>query len=130
MFDAYPDQTSRGRVTYIAPEVDSRSRTFDMELELPNRDMKIFPEMSAKVTFIRKTVENSILIPQDSIVELADGHAVFVIGEGNVARRRKVEIKDMAEEMALVGSGLAAGDRLIVIGQRNLIDGDRVEIID
>lgn len=130
VFDAFPDRIYEGAITYLSPEVDRNARIFDCELELPNGDMAILPEMSAKVTFVRKTLEDSVLIQQTSIVEMADGHAVFVVEEGSVARLRRVEIGDVSEEMALVSSGLEAGDTLVTLGQRDLIDGDLVEISD
>lgn len=128
-FDAYKDEKYEGFVTYISPEVDRRSRTFELELELPNKDKKILPEMSAKVTFTRKELPNSIIIPQTAIVELADKHAVFIVTKDNVARQRIVEVADSADEMALIVSGVQIGDLLVVKGQRGLMDGDNVEIV-
>lgn len=128
VFDAFPDRAYEGRITYISPEVDKKARIFDCELELPNGDMAILPEMSAKVIFVRKTLEDSVLIPQTSIVEMADGHAVFVVDEGSVARLRRIEVGGVADEMALVKSGLEMGDELVTLGHRDLIDGDLVEI--
>jgi len=62
-------------------------------------------------------------------LELADGHALFVV-EGNTARQRRVTIRDNADEMALIASGAAPGDRVIVVGHRDLIDGDRIELVE
>lgn len=128
-FDAFPGETYTGKVTYIATEINPRTRVFDMEIELENRAARILPEMSAKVTFARRVVENAVLIPQDAILELAEGHAVFVVEEGGVARRRMVTISDMAGGEALIGSGAAPGDVLVTAGQRGLTDGDRVRIM-
>ncbi len=129
-FDAYPDREYKGKVGYLSPEVNRKTRIFNCELTLPNENMTILPEMSAKVTFIRKTLSGSILIPQTAVLELTDGHAVFVVDKGNVARLRKVGIEDTAGEMALVISGVKAGDRLVTLGQRSLIEGDRVEVVE
>ncbi len=129
LFDAYPGKTQEGKITFISPEVNERDRTFDCELTLPNRNGAIYPEMSARVTFIRKKIENSTLIPQTAIIELADGHAVFVV-EGEIARQKRIETSDNSEEMALVSSGLKAGERLVIVGQRGLLDGDLVKIED
>jgi len=127
VFDSYPSKERKGKITYLAPEVDQRTRTFECELELANPDRKIKPEMSAKVTFVRKEMKDSILIPQEAVLELSDGHAVFVV-ENGVARQKKVKIEDMADEMAQVSSGVSVGDMLVTLGQRGLIDGDRVVV--
>ncbi len=127
-FDAYPGKNFVGKVTFLSLEVNPRARTFDCEIELANDQMMILPEMSAKVSFTRKTLPGSILIPQTSVLELADGHAVFVVDANNIAHQRRVKLIDSADEKALVSSGLAEGDILVTLGHRNLIDGDTVRI--
>ncbi|MBI4827561.1 MAG: biotin/lipoyl-binding protein [Nitrospinae bacterium] len=128
-FNALPDRTYHGKIVFLSPEVDRRARVFEAEVEIPNEDGAALPELSAKVTFTRKTLPDSILIPQDAVVELPQGHAAFVV-EGNVARQRRVRIEDMAGAQALVGEGLAAGDRLVVAGHRELSDGDAVLVVE
>lgn len=128
-FDAFPGREHEGKVTFISPAVNPVTRTFDIEVTIANHDGKIFPDMSAKVEFPWRELKNAILIPQSSTVELADGHAVFVV-EGGVARQRRVEMEDVSGETALVKSGVKAGDRLVVTGQRSMVDGDLVEVAE
>ncbi len=130
VFDAYPDNTYQGTVSYKSAEINRKSRVFLCEIELPNDDDKILPEMSAKVTFIRKAIPGSILIPQTAVLEQATGHSVFIVDGKDIARYRKIEIDDSSDEMVLVGSGLATGEKLVITGQRNLIDGDTVEVAE
>ncbi|MBI4666128.1 MAG: efflux RND transporter periplasmic adaptor subunit [Nitrospinae bacterium] len=127
-FDAFPDKEFEGKISFIAPAVNPVTRVFDCEVTVDNGDMKILPDMSAKVTFGRSLGPDSIIIPQNAVVELADGHAVYVVEKGVTARQRRVVIEDVSGELALVRSGLAAGDELVISGQRSLVDGDRVEI--
>jgi len=126
-FDAFPDREYEGKITFISPAVNRVTRTFDMEATIPNQDGKIFPDMSAKVVFPWRHVKNAIIIPQSAAVELSDGHAVFIV-EGGVARQRRVTMEDTSGDMALVKSGVKAGDVLVVTGQRSMVDGDIVEI--
>ena len=127
-FDAYPDKAFTATISYISAEVDSNSRVYDIELTLPNDDGLIKPKMSAKASFVRRSIEDSIIIPQTSILELATGHAVFVVDSKNIARQKSVEVEDYSEGRALIKSGLEGGELLVVLGQRNLIDGDKVEV--
>jgi len=128
VFDAYPDTIYTGKITYIAPEVNRIARLFESEILLPNSDLKIRPAMSAKVTFVKRKIENSIVVPQTAVLELAEGHAVFLVTKDNVAKIRKIEIKDHANEMALIASGLSGGETLVISGQRGLVDGDTVKV--
>lgn len=128
-FDAIPERESEGKVTFISPAVNPVTRTFDIEVTVRNHDGKIFPDMSAKVEFPWRNIKDAILIPQSATVELAEGHAVFVV-EGGVAQQRRVEMEDVSGETALVKSGVNAGDRLVVTGQRSMVDGDLVEVAE
>lgn len=128
IFDAYPGTIYTGKVTYIAPEVNPVTRVFESEVLLSNSKLKIRPAMSAKVTFIKRKIENSIVVPQTAVLELAEGHAVFLVTKDNVAKIRKIEIKDHANEMALIASGLSGGETLVISGQRGLVDGDTVKV--
>jgi membrane fusion protein (multidrug efflux system) len=126
--DAYPGKTFTAEVTSISPEVNPKTRVFDCELVIQSSSENILSEMSAKVLFTKKVLANSVLIPQTSVVELIDGHAVYVVENGSVARLKKVVIADVAEEKALVESGLSVGEHLVISGHRSLIDGDTVEV--
>lgn len=128
-FDAFAERQVEGKITFISPAVNPVTRTFDIEVTIANHDGKIFPDMSAKVEFPWRNIKNAILIPQSATVELAEGHAVFVV-EGGAAQQRRVEMEDVSGETALVKSGLKAGDRLVVTGQRSMVDGDPVEVTE
>ena len=129
-FDAYPDKEFSGVISFLAPEANRRAGTFDCELKLPNEEGLIYPEMSAKVTMTRKEMSDSILIPQTAILELSDGHAVFVVDDEGVARQKRIEVDDYSDEMALIASGLSDSEKLVVVGQRGLLDGDVVVIVE
>ena len=126
--DAYPERKWEGKVTFIAPEVNKSARVVDIEISLPNPGRVILPEMAAKVSVARKAIAGAILAPQNAILELAGGHAVFVVGQDKVARQRVVEVSGYSAGQALIKAGLEVGDRLVILGQRELIDGDTVEI--
>jgi RND family efflux transporter MFP subunit len=127
-FDALPDRVYEGVVSYVGAEVNKAARVFDAEIILPNQDKSIRPEMSAKAVFTGGKVKNAVVIPQTAVVELATGHMAFIVGPDNIAHMRAIEVTDYSEGRALIKSGLAAGDRLVILGHRDLIDGDKVEI--
>ena len=129
-FDAYPDREFTGIISFLSPEVNRRAGTFICELKLPNEEGLIFPEMSAKVTMVRKEMAGSILIPQTAILELSDGHAVFVVDDEGIARQKRITVDDYSNEMALIATGVSASDKLVIVGQRGLLDGDVVAIVE
>ena len=48
-FPSFPGKTFKGKVTYISPEMDPKTRTLKIRVELANPDFKIKPDMYANV---------------------------------------------------------------------------------
>jgi multidrug efflux pump subunit AcrA (membrane-fusion protein) len=55
---------------------------------------------------------------------------VFIVDEGNIARRREVELGIENENFFEVLSGIELGDRVVSQGQNFLSDGDPVRIVE
>ena len=125
--DAYSGRTFEGKVFRIATSAESATRTFATEVELDNADGLLRPGMIARAKFIRKTYENAITVPLFSVLTRNDGRIVFVEEDG-VARMHPVEIGFFQGDEVHIVDGLSEGDRLIVLGQRDLRDGDRVAV--
>jgi membrane fusion protein (multidrug efflux system) len=131
-FDVLPEAGVDGRIRFVGAAVDPRNRTFPVELRLPNRDGRIKPEMLANVSLERRAFDDAVVVPQDVLVRTAEGYIVFVAdgeGEALVARERLVELGPSAANRVVVTAGLEAGDRLIVVGQKSVANGDRIRVV-
>ena len=103
------------------------TRTFDVEIYLPNSERRFAPEMVANVSILRSTVSDGLVVPIDAMIESESGWHVFV-EEESIARRKRVEKVAIHENSVLV-TGLEAAERLIVSGQHRLYDGEPIEVI-
>lgn len=131
-FDVLPGQEFQGRVSYVGAAVNPRNRTFPVELILPNPGGFIKPEMVANLALVRRSSENVIVVPQEAVVRTEEGFIAFVVEDGSTgpeARAREVEVGARQRNQVLVRSGLQPGDRLVVVGQMSVADGDRVNIV-
>lgn len=131
-FDVLSDGPFDASVSFVGAAVDARSRTFPVELVLPNPGGVIKPEMVANIQVVRRTVDEAIVVDQDALVRKEDGYAVYVVegaGDDLVARMRVVETGPSQNDRVVVESGLEPGDRLIVVGQQQVAEGDRVRIV-
>jgi membrane fusion protein (multidrug efflux system) len=131
-FSAIPDHKYVGKRIYLGIEPEDRSRTYKMQLAIDNRDGALRPGMFAKGRIIRGKPRDAILVPLFAVIPRAKDKIVFVEEDG-VARRRIVETgvlqgKKLREARVEITGGLAPGDRLIVVGHRQVEDGDRVTI--
>ncbi|MFW6010688.1 MAG: efflux RND transporter periplasmic adaptor subunit, partial [Gemmatimonadota bacterium] len=132
-FDVLDDQEFEGRLTYVGAVVDRESRTFPVEFSLPNPGRVVKPEMVANVSLRRRQLEDVVVVPQGSLVRVEDGFVAFVAVEDEaghlVARSRPVQLGPAQRDLAVIESGLSPGERLIVMGQQQLTDGDRVRVV-
>jgi RND family efflux transporter MFP subunit len=132
-FDVLPERTFEGRVGFVGAAVNPRNRTFPVEVSIPNPGAVIKPEMVANVALVRRTVVEALVVPQEAVVRVSDGHAVYVVtgqGGAEVAERREVTLGVSQRNMVTITSGLEPGDRVIVIGQQQVANGDRVRIVE
>ena len=128
-FGVLSGRSFESSVTYAGATVDAQSRTFPVELVLPNPEGRIKPEMIADVEIVLEEMGDAIVVPQQALVSMEEGYVVFVVeGTGDAARAamRPVEVSVTQGNELVVESGLEAGDRLVVVGQQGLTEGDRV----
>lgn len=130
--DNCPDAGCTAEITYVGDIVDPDSRTFSVEVVLPNPGRIMKPGMIANMTVIIGRIESAIVVPQEAIVRSEDGYQLFVVEqqEGrDVARIRNVELGPAGEDRVVIVSGLSAGERVVTVGQLKLGNGDPVAVV-
>ena len=125
-FDVFGDEVFQGKVSLIYPTLDAVSHTFPVEIQLPNAKQRIRPGMFARVTMNFGTNDRPLI--SDLAVQKQSGsndRYVFVAKDGK-AIYTKVELGRRINDKYEIVSGLQAGDRIVVQGSANLIDGDEI----
>lgn len=127
-FDAYPNTVVEAEVSFISRSIDPMNRTFDIEIEMPNPQRRLAPEMVADVKIRQQVFEKQIVVPVDALIETEQGWHVYVEEQGQA---RKVSVRKLAiyEDVVLV-EGLLAGQKLITVGHQNLSEGDPVAVTE
>jgi Cu(I)/Ag(I) efflux system membrane fusion protein/cobalt-zinc-cadmium efflux system membrane fusion protein len=113
-----PDRQFRGRVTYIYPDVDPKTRTVQVRMEFHNPGYFLKPGMFASVE-LKSVISNSaLLVPDMAVLRSGDRNTVFVtLPEGRFAPRH-VRLGARAEnDMVQVLAGLLPGERVVTSGQ-------------
>ncbi|GAB4331417.1 MAG: efflux RND transporter periplasmic adaptor subunit [Calditrichia bacterium] len=127
-FDAFPGLTIEAQVTYTSRSLNPLNRTFKAEIEIPNDDRRLAPDMVANVKLLRQAYADKIIVPLDAVIETEQGRYVFVEEDGK-AKKVNVDFLAVYQDSALV-SGLNVRDHLVTIGQQNLTEGDSVYVPD
>ncbi len=126
-FDILPDEQFEGKVTFVGPSINKSSRTFPIEIELGNKHRLLKPEMFANIRIKKVQLDSAVVIQRDALIETEAGKFVFV-ARGNIALKRDVRIGASYNNQILIKEGLNPNDQLIVVGHRDLVDGERIAI--
>ena len=106
-------ETVKGKLRYIAESPDPTTRTFRIELEVPNKDLQLRDGITAKI-YLQAGDVRGTRIPQSALVLNDDGAlGVRVVETGNIVRFRPVEIVSEDVNAAYV-VGLKQKERLII----------------
>jgi RND family efflux transporter MFP subunit len=112
------DREFRGRVTYIYPNVDEKTRTARVRMEFHNPGFFLKPGMFATVRVSSELDPSALLVPDMAILRSGEKNTVFVALEAGKFEPRTIILGPQAEDdMYQVISGLKEGERLVTSGQ-------------
>jgi Cu(I)/Ag(I) efflux system membrane fusion protein len=110
--DAWPGRTWQGKVLFIDPVLDGKTRTAKVRLAFSNEQGELKPEMYGDVTLEREGQE-TVRVPTDAVVPTGTESVVFVsLGEGRFEPRR-VALGARGKDFSEVLSGLAVGEAVV-----------------
>jgi membrane fusion protein (multidrug efflux system) len=128
--DVYKNEKFAGTVYLIAPTVNSGTRSFNVELELPNRNNLLKPGMFVRVSMDLGQVETFVVPAYTVLVQEGTNTRFVFIEKDNTAVRVEVSVgKRFDDQLEIISSGIKEGDMLVTEGQARLINGDKIEIV-
>ena len=117
-----PGRTWTGRVGFVAPTVDEKTRTIKVRVEFANPDRVLKPEMFADVT-LERPLGRVVAVPEAAVLTTGTRSIVFVSQGDGVFQPREVEVGARADGWFEIRRGLSAGEQ--VVTQANfLIDSE------
>ncbi|MFQ5505270.1 MAG: efflux RND transporter periplasmic adaptor subunit [Planctomycetota bacterium] len=133
--DAFPGKSFRARIDLISPVVSRETGTFKARARLLDADDGLRPGMFCRAEIILRVSQEALMIPKVAILYEGDKPFAFVARDGKARRipiRPGIETKEEVE--ATIPQGLPdgtlfrSGDSIIVIGQKDLEDGQRIKL--
>jgi len=108
----------RGRVTYIYPTVDDKTRTARIRTEFHNPGLLLKPGMFATVELSAELSPSALLVPDAAVLRSGEKNTVFVALDGGKFEPRTVVLGPRSENNQYqVLSGLKEGERVVTSGQ-------------
>lgn len=120
---AWPERVWRGKIEYLYPQLNARSRTLGVRLSFANADHALKPNMFAEVVIKAAPKKQVVAIPKEALIVTGERQAVVkALGDG---RFQPVDVTTgiTQADMTEIISGIDAGDEVVTSGQF-LIDSE------
>lgn len=118
--EAYPQETFRGRIDFVASVVDAATRSVKLRATVPNRSEKLRPGMFVKATVDVPKPEGEAkavaAVPQSALQTLEGRTVVFVQVEPGIFERRFVEVGHSFEGFTEILAGVKTGQVVVTEG--------------
>ncbi|CAM4191342.1 Efflux transporter periplasmic adaptor subunit [Bordetella tumbae] len=115
--DHFPHQ---GAVSFTDNRLDPQTGTLRVRATLPNPRGLFTPGMFARVQMQSPARSNAILIDDKAVLTDQDRKYAYVVGQGNRAERRELQLGRLFEGRRIVESGLQPGDQVVVAGMQRI----------
>jgi RND family efflux transporter MFP subunit len=115
-----------GKIVRFTRDVNFETRTMETELDVENQDLSIAPGMYANTQMQLAHAENVTTIPIEALVLNGDQQTVYCLDAQNRIRIRSVKVGLRGSKLAEIDSGLQPGDRVVIGGQEEYTEGERV----
>jgi membrane fusion protein (multidrug efflux system) len=114
-----------GEIGTVETDYDNETGTVPVRADFPNPEHLLRGGETGTV-LIHRVLNDALVIPQRATFEMVGKRYVFVVDENDVAHRREIVIRSQLKDLLVIKTGLAADDRIILEGIRQVRDGDKV----
>jgi RND family efflux transporter MFP subunit len=133
VLDAIPSERFQGEVVEVGPRLNRSKATATVKVRFKAPPAELRPEMSARVSFLQKPLDEAQLketaknvVPAAAVVERAGGKAVYVLDAGKV-KLVPVTLGEALGSGFVLKEGPAPGTRVVKDPPRDLADGQSVK---
>jgi len=128
--DAHSRTTFTGKVDYVYPVIEGKSRTLTAKVRLPNPDVQLLPGMFARAMITVAEFNNAIVIPSLSLNKKDEIYTVSVIDEQNKVRIRPVNVGYITTDYSVISEGLSEGELVVTETPQELKEEMPVQVIE
>ncbi|WP_417531809.1 efflux RND transporter periplasmic adaptor subunit [Marinobacter lipolyticus] len=127
--DYMPGRQWRGRVDYVYPGINPKTRTARVRMRFDNADGALMPGMFARLSVQGERGQRRFLVPRESIIRTGQSDRVVLAQEEGAFKSVDVTIGRVGDKYAEVFDGISAGDTVVTSAQF-LIDSESSKTSD
>jgi len=115
--DFLPGKTWRGKVDYVYPTLDAKTRTLKVRLRFDNKDEALKPNMFAQVVIHTSNSGDALLVPREAIIRTGSSdRVVLALGNGKF-KSIEVKVGRINQTSAEILAGLDEGEEIVTSAQ-------------
>lgn len=115
-----------GKIGAIEAVFNNTTGNIAFRADFPNASSLLRHGQTGTV-LIHRPLKDALVIPQRATFEILAKRYAFVISDDNVVHQRDITIQSEQEDIFVLESGLAEGEKIILEGIREVRDGDKVD---
>jgi membrane fusion protein, multidrug efflux system len=119
-----------GKVAFVDNAVDTTTGTVKVRAQFANPEHFLWPGQLVTVSLTLGVDHNAVVLPNRAVQNGPDGNYVYVVTADQHAEQRKVVVKRTVEANAVLASGLAAGETVVLDGQSRVENGAALKVTD
>jgi len=119
-----------GELTSLDNQIDPTTGTLRLKAELPNDDMRLFPNQFVNVRLLIDLVPNAVVVPAAGVRRGPQGAQCYVLRDDDTVELRRVDAGESIRDEIIIRSGVQAGERVVIEGTERLRNGIQVEARD
>ncbi len=112
---SFPNKPFTGKIAFIYPFLDPKTRTVKARVEMPNPGMKLKPDMFVNA-IIKVPLGAAIVVPVTAVIDTGKRQVVWVESSPGMFEPRDVQVGQSSGEKIQILSGIKSGDKVAVSG--------------
>jgi len=113
----------------VGQVIDPNNRTFTMEVDLPNQNGALKPNLVGSISIRTFSAPNQVLVPSRLVQSGYNGNFVYVVDSvERIAVKREIELGNSSKGQSIIKAGLTGGEWLVDDGFRTVSDSAFVRI--
>lgn len=118
-----------GKKVFLSVKPIEQALVYTLQLSIENKEGLLVPGMFVDANIVREIIENAIVVPIFSVIARNDNTFCFVVNEEK-AQQKDVELGIRKGRFVHIKSGLSVGDKLVVLGQRQIEHDQKVNVVE
>lgn len=110
---SFPDITYHGHVDKIFNAIDPETKAMKIRVKIANKDLKLKPEMNAKIDLHLSTNTQKLAVPASAVIFDDNKNWVLIVTDKNVVKPKQVEVDHQYNNIMYISDGLKEGEKII-----------------